>query len=109
MSESFSDKPYSSRREPEPNFDRDETPPQLRREPGMRINYRRLLAGFAFLFLLTGTLLLCFIRGGLLNWHRNWDGSTWVGLNEPGHIAGFVFLGLGAVILVFLFSLEKRP
>jgi len=109
MSDSFSEKPYSSRREAEPADEPDEPSLQVRREPRMRINYRRLLGGFALLFMLTGALLVCFIRGGLLNWQRNWDGSTWIELNQPGHVAGFVFLGLGAVIVVFLFSLEKRP
>jgi hypothetical protein len=111
MSSSFSDKPYSSRHDPEHALDGEEPaprPPQIRREPGMRINYRRLLAGFASLFIVAGFLLLCFIRGGLANPHRHWDGSSYIELNDLGHIFGFVLLGLGASMFVFLFSLEKR-
>ena len=107
MSDSFSDKPFTPRRERERTDDPVEPPPLVRREPGMRINYRRLLAGFAFLFILTGVLLVCFIEGGLLN-QRRIGGWYFVDLGEPGHIVGFVFLGLGAVLFVFLFSLEKR-
>ena len=103
----FSEKPYPPRRETPPEAYPDE-PSLVKREPGLRINWRRMLGGFAFLFLLVGAILVCFVRGGVFNPQRHWDGFTFRTLDEPGHIVGFVFLGVGAVCFVILFSLEKR-
>jgi len=110
MSSSFSDKPYPPPRgaEPPPIAYPDEPPPAYRHEPGTRLNFRRLLAGMSLLFMLTGTLLVCFIYGGLVNQRHNPFGGRFVDLREPGHIIGFICLGIGAVGFVFLFSLEKR-
>ena len=108
MSSSFSDKPFPPSREAKHVEEPLDLAPSLQREPGMRLNFRRLLAGFALLFLLTGVLLLCFIEGGLVNQRHGGFGARYIELGDPGHIVGFVFLGLGAVVFVFLFSLEKR-
>ena len=107
MSSSFSEKPPPPRREPDPEAYPEE-PPLVKREPGVRINWRRLLAGFALLFLLVGAILVCFVRGGLLNPHRHFGMGSVITLDEAGHVVGFVFLGVGAVCFVILFSLEKR-
>src|SRR5262245_52087152 len=109
MTSSFSDKPYSSRPESLRSDDREEPSLTVRREPGLRFNWRRFLIGMAFLLILTGLLLICFIPGGLLNPFRHWDGSVQRPLDLPGHIVGFVLLGVGAVLVVVIFSLERRP
>ena len=120
MNSSFSDKPFSGpppRREFEESVPSTEdlrqspqqTSPWPGRGPRTRLNLRRLLTGFSILFLLAGVLLLCFIPGGFLN--QRWQpftGEHFVTLNEPGHVVGFICLGLGAVGFVFLFSLERR-
>lgn len=109
MSSSFSDKPYPPPRgpEPPPTAYPDEPLP-FRREPRTRINFRRLLAGLSFLFILLGTLLICFVYGGILNQRHGFAGTRFIDLGEPGHIIGFISLGIGAVGFVILFSLEKR-
>jgi hypothetical protein len=111
MSSSFSDKPYPPPRGPEPPppvYADELLPPRYQREPGTRLNFRRLLAGMSLLFILLGALLLCFIHGGLLNPQGFLGGPRWIQLDRPGHVAGFICLGIGAVGFVFLFSLEKR-
>ncbi|MCI0456402.1 MAG: hypothetical protein L0Z62_05420 [Gemmataceae bacterium] len=73
------------------------------------MNIRRLIGGLSFLFFLVGALLVCFIPGGFLNPHPfllSW--MEGVSLNQPWHIVGFVFLGVGAVGFVVLYSLEKK-
>jgi hypothetical protein len=67
------------------------------------MNIRRLIGGLSFLALLVGALLLCFIPGGLVN-----TTLGMIHLNQAGHIFGFILLGLGAVGLVVLWSLEKK-
>ena len=110
MSSSFSDKPYPPPRSPEPPppVYADEPLPRYQREPGTRLNFHRLLAGMSLLCILVGALLLCFVRGGLLNPQGFLGGPRWIELDRPGHIVGFICLGIGAVGFVFLFSLEKR-
>jgi hypothetical protein len=103
----FSERPYPPRREPEPEAYPVEAP-LVKREPGLRINWRRMLGGFAFLFLVVGAILVCFVEGGLFNPVRHWDGRTFRNLDGVGHVFGYVFLGVGAACFVFLFSLEKR-
>ncbi len=75
------------------------------------MNIRRLIGGLSFLFFLVGALLVCFIPGGFLNpipvgAVGDWMAGVW--LNRPWHIVGFVFLGVGAVGFVVLYSLEKK-
>jgi hypothetical protein len=81
------------------------------------MNFKRLIGGLSFLTLFTGVLLLLFIPGGFLNPYPQvyvdlvgprgiLPGG--VSLDQPGHIAGFVLLGVGAVGFVVLWSL-KRP
>jgi hypothetical protein len=110
MSSSFSDKPYPPPRaaEPPPAAYPDEPPLHFHREPRTRFNFRRFLAGMSVLFILLGLLLICFVHGGLLN--QRWDitGRRWVDLNQPGHVFGFISLGVGAIGFVVLFSFEKR-
>jgi hypothetical protein len=109
MSSSFSDKPYPPPRSDMPPPAYHDEPPRFRHEPRTRLNLRRLLAGMSSLLILLGALLICFIHGGLLNQRSEpFSGRRWVELNEPGHIIGFISLGIGAVGFVFLFSLEKR-
>jgi hypothetical protein len=110
MSSSFSDKPYPPPRgpEPPPTAYPDEPLPPFRRPPRTRLNFRRLLAGMSLLFILLGLLLICFIHGGLLNQRWDFTGRRWIELNDPGHIIGFICIGIGAVGFVLLFSLEKR-
>jgi hypothetical protein len=76
------------------------------------MNIRRLIGGLSFLCFLTGALLVLLVPGGLLNpWQNGWPraGGLWpnITLDQPGHIAGFVLLGIGAVGFVVLFSLNK--
>jgi hypothetical protein len=77
------------------------------------MNIRRLIGSLSFLFFLIGALLVCLVPGGVFNpwpvgyWHSaagHWPGIT---LDQPGHIIGFVLLGIGAVGFVVLFSLNK--
>jgi hypothetical protein len=76
---------------------------------------KRLLLGFAILFLLAGALLVCLAPGGLLHKTSASQGNIMgfeilgepaVHLGMPGPIAGFVLLGIGAVGLVFRFALK---
>jgi hypothetical protein len=107
MSSSFSEKPmpHAAGGEPlEPHYA--EPLPRAVQE-AWRINYRKLLGGFCFLFILTGFLLLAFYPGGFLNQWPTPFGSR-IELNQAGHVFGFICLGLGAIGIVFLLSLEKR-
>jgi hypothetical protein len=109
MSSSFSDKPYPPPRGPEvpPTAYPDELP-HFRREPRTRFNFRRFIAGMSLLFILLGALLVCFVHGGLVNQRSDITGRRWVDLNTPGHVFGFISLGIGAIGFVLLFSFEKR-
>ncbi|HYT89864.1 MAG TPA: hypothetical protein VEL76_14235 [Gemmataceae bacterium] len=78
------------------------------------MNWKRLITGLSLLCLLTGVLLICFATGGFLNrtHHPDFgrhDALTINGifLDMPGPVAGFVFLGVGAVGLVVVFSMNK--
>jgi hypothetical protein len=72
----------------------------------MRLNVRKLIGGLSLLFLITGALLICFIPGGLFN-QIDFGLGRVVVFDRPGHIIGFILMGVGAVGFVVLFSLEK--
>jgi hypothetical protein len=106
MSSPFSDKPYPRPNPPaaEPvNYEELRFPSPPRR----RFNLRRFLAGISLLLLVIGALLLLFVPGGLARPIPGLPYSASVRLDAPGHIVGFILVGLALTGFILLWSFEK--
>ena len=68
------------------------------------MDFRRLIGGLSFLFVVTGLLLICLVPGGL---YVVGDLGLRYCFDRPLHIVGFSFLGVGAVGFVVLLSLKN--
>jgi hypothetical protein len=80
------------------------------RRPGQRaLTLKRVLTAYALYTLLLGGLFLCFGQGGLVN-RRGWNYPHYeIRLDMPGPIVGWIFLGIGSVLLVLVWSLKPAP
>jgi hypothetical protein len=105
MSSPFSDKPYPRPNPPEAAPVNPEEPRYY--SPRRRFNVRRFIGGISLLLFIIGALLLLFIEGGLARPIPGLPYSASVRLDRPGHIVGFVLVGLAAMGFILLWSFEK--
>lgn len=106
MSSPFSDKPFPRPQPPEAEpVIPDE--PRYFPPPRRRFNVRRFIAGISLMLFIIGALLLLFIPGGLARPIPGLPYSASVRLDAPGHIIGFVLVGIAVMGFILLWSFEK--
>jgi hypothetical protein len=81
-----------------------------RRRPGQPpLTLKRVLTVYALYVLVLGTLFLCLGNGGPLNPWGDLYPTYRLRLDMPWPVVGWICLGIGAVVLVVVWSLKPAP